>query len=229
VDLPQIISVAQFDPGPPGKTYTQIFHETMGPAATPDDGFDAAMADLAAVSNAFGAEVQSSPLIVDPGAIGGALGAIDPVNLDAHMAGYVGAMDAGNAILVAAGVTVPPRLLQLPITASYPGLPFLAPIIMEHDFGTVKLGSANQFFFIGTTTERVNLPLEGISFIGFANADAGMWSVDAPTHENLAGDVRTTYTLVMVPAIVGDFIAQVNWISADNRYVYLTVKVSVTF
>jgi hypothetical protein len=228
VELPQIISVAQFDPGPPGKTYTQIFHETMGPAATSDDGFDAAMADLATVSNAFGAEVNSSPLIVDPTAIGGALGAIDPTNLDAHMAGYAGAMDAGNAILVAAGVTVTPQLLQLPITSNYPGLPFLAPIIMEHDFGTVQVGSANQFFSIGYSVSRTNLPNEGITFIGFADAQPGIWSIDAPEHENLAGDVRTQYTLVMSPTDVGDFLAQVNWISADNRYVYLTVKVSVT-
>ncbi len=228
MDLPQIISVAQFDPGPPGPTYTQILHETLGPAATPDDGFEAAMADLAAVSNAFGAEVQSSPLVVDPGAIGGMMAGLDPVNLDAHMAGYVGAMDAGNAILVAAGVTVTPQLLQLPITSSYPGLPFLAPVVMEHDFGTVKLGSAAQFLFIGTATMRVNLPNTGINFIGFADAQPGIWSIDAPERENLAGDVMTSYTLAMSPTDVGDFIAQVNWISADNRYVYLTVKVSVT-
>jgi len=228
VDLPQIISVAQFDPGPPGPTYTQILHETLGPAATPDDGFDAAMADLAAVSNAFGAEVQSSPLIVDPGAIGGALGAIDPANLDVHMAGYVGTADLGNQILSTAIGLAVPQLLELPLTPDYPGLPFLAPIVMDQDFGTVKIGSANQFFFIGTSTSRVNLPNEGINFIGFADADPGTFTIDAPEHENLAGDVRTTYTLVMVPAKVGDFIAQVNWISADNRYVILTVKVSIT-
>jgi len=228
VELPQIISVAQFDPGPPGKTYTQIFHETMGPAATSDDGFDAALADLAAVSNAFGAEVNSSPLIVDPTAIGGALGAIDPVNLDAHMAGYVGAMDAGNAILEAAGVTVPPQLLQLPITSSFPGLPFLAPSILEHDFGTVKVGSAIQAFFIGWQITRVNQPDIGIQFMGIANGEPGIWSVVAPEHENLAGDVRTDYSLLMTPATVGDFLAQVNWISDDRRWVILTAKVSVT-
>lgn len=228
MELPQIISVAQFDPGPPGKTYTQIFHETMGPAATSDDGFDAAMADLAAVSNAFGAEVQSSPLVVDPTAIGGALGAIDPVNLDAHMAGYVGAMDAGNAILEAAGVTVPPQLLQLPITSSYPGLPFLAPSILEHDFGTVQVGSAILSFYIGSQTTRVNLPSFGIQFMGIANGEPGIWGIDAPEHELLNGDTRTMYTLLMIPAYAGDFIAQVNWISNENRWVILTAKVSVT-
>jgi len=228
VDLPQIISVAQFDPGPPGPTYTQILHETLGPAATPDDGFDTAMADLAAVSNAFGAEVQSSPLVVDPGAIGGMMAGLDPVNLDAHMAGYVGAMDAGNAILVAAGVTVPPQLLALPITPKYPGLPFLAPIVMEHDFGTVQVGSATLRYFIGSQTTRDNLPNFGINFMGISSGELGIWSIDAPEYENLAGDVRTQYALLMTPAYVGDFIAEVNWISADNRWVYLTAKASVT-
>lgn len=228
MELPQIISVAQFDPGPPGKTYTQIFHETMGPAATSGDGFDAAMADLAAVSNAFGAEVQSSPLVVDPGAIGGALGAIDPTNLDAHMAGYVGTADVANGIVQSMIGLTTPQLLELPITPDYPGLPFLAPIVMDHDFGTVKLGSADQFLWLGTATNRVNLPNLGIRAVDIANAEPGLWSIDAPEHENLAGDVRITYTLVMSPVLTGDFIAQVNWISDDNRWVILTVTASVT-
>lgn len=45
--LPALLTVPPFDPGPESDSYSKIFADTMGNLATPDDGFDQALASAA--------------------------------------------------------------------------------------------------------------------------------------------------------------------------------------
>lgn len=227
MELPRPISIEQFTP-PVGPSYTDIFHAVMGGAATPADGFDAAMADLAAVSNAFGAELGTSGLLIDPGTLAPIFAGIDPANLDAHMAGYVGAMDAGNAIVAAAGGAVTPQLLILPLTPGRPDVNPAPPVVVTHDFGTVKLGSPDVLLEFGRETDTVTGQIRGNHGFNFAVGVPYIFGMLFDQTENNAGDTFIDWTLRMVPAIVGQWTGQLTYISGDSRrWTIMTLTVNV--
>jgi hypothetical protein len=51
IPLPKPIAVKPFDPGPQGETYSSIFADTMGNAATPTDGFYDKFGAMAALTD----------------------------------------------------------------------------------------------------------------------------------------------------------------------------------
>lgn len=106
IPLPKAISVAQFAPPVGEPTYTQIFHETMGNAGTPDDGFDQKFSQMAALTNSVGPNMNFNP--TDLEALSSGLGIFGKGDGAALALQYKSASDATDAALADySGLTTP--------------------------------------------------------------------------------------------------------------------------
>jgi hypothetical protein len=225
--LPTPISPLPFTPGS-GPTYTQIFEETMGAAGTKDDGYDAAAAELLAVSTAFGAELKSDPLGVSLGSAAGLFGGVDPASLDAHMVGYVGTKEYGLGIVAAVGGVVEPPLLVLPLTPGDGSVNFIPPQLLTHDFGMVKFGSAPQSYSVGGEVDDISGQVYGITVKGFVDAVPGVFDLRTVERDFTSGTVAFDYFIDMTPAIVGQWTAQFEYVvQLDRQLVILTLRANV--
>jgi hypothetical protein len=226
--LPVPISPLPFTPGT-GPTYTQIFEDTMGVAGTKDDGYDSAAAELAGISNAFGAELNSDPLGGSLGAAGIVLGGVNPATLDLHMSNYVATQEYGMGIVAAAAGAVEPQLLTLPLTPGDGSTQFIPPKQLTHDFGTVQLNSPVQGYFVGKETDTPTGQILGILTKGFVIAAPGIFSEASVETDTLQGFVHINWSIQMTPTRVGQWTAQYEYVDESIRQlVILTLTVNVT-
>lgn len=225
--LPKAISLPRFDL-PSGPSYTDILHETLGPAGTPSDGFDSAMANLAGISGAFGAELNADPLGAHLGAASRLLGGVDPANLDLHMSGYVGTKEYALGIVAAAGGVVEPQLLTLPLTPGDGSTAFVPPRQWLHDFGTVKLGSASQRLGIGTEVVSERITYRGILPKGFVVDVPGIFFAAHVDHLSKKGLGTIEWFVGVVPAKIGQWTGQYEFVDLlASQLVILTLTVNV--
>src|SRR5882762_903795 len=98
-------------------SYTDIFNEVMGTAATDQDGFAEDLASLATLVSAFEGEV-TAPDVTDGLASATAIyDGADPAPLDATVANYVGTIPTGKQFVSDGEALAPPKILELPISA----------------------------------------------------------------------------------------------------------------
>lgn len=229
IQLPGVVSVAQFSPPVGEPSYTQIFHDTMGDLGTPSDGFDKNMADLAALSDALNVEMVAEAAIDNLGTVLGIVGAVDLTPLDTHIANYEGTADAGNKILADAAGATAPALLELPISASFNGAAQAPPAQISVDLGTLKLNSPTFPSQIGTFTETIKLGKHGMFSVELVNGDTDIFSVGVNETVDRLGNGSGFWFIAVKPSKVGTFVAQVNTIggvSAFLQIVTYTVKVT---
>lgn len=194
--------------------FTQLVQDVLGTGASEMDGFDAALADAAALVEALDKITGEQDAALD--AILVTLDTSKPDALDNSMAGYVGTADAGAAI-VAQGVDLgPPNLLELPISPSSGGFPAAPPILIDHDFGDVKLGSAAVSYDLGWAVWYVTLPNIGLVDVQLINFDKPGWEITTKEHELLNGDTHIQYFLQFTPTVLGKTTAQVNTALANE-------------
>jgi hypothetical protein len=185
----------------------------MGHLATPDDGFDGALADAAQLAHNFGAEASAgTPDQLDTAVT--LFGAVEPVSLDASMVGYVGARDKGAGIVGDSQALVPPNLLELPVQPGFASGIVKPPQIFNVDLGTFKLGDPpkiiatyKQRFFDGP---QVSGPID----VSLVDGDYTVWQLTYDLtydHDSTEHSIQEyLYTFTFYPSKVGKFTAQVN-------------------
>jgi hypothetical protein len=209
-------------------SYTDIFNEVMGTAATPDDGFAENLAKLATHISAFEGDVGAANAEVD---LAGAISSYDGVNpapLDATISNYVGTIPAGHQFVTDGQALTPPAILELPISPSSGGVPAAPPILASHDFGTLKLGGPKVALELGTSVFVVNGTTLGLLDVQLINSDHPEWSIETTEHDTLNGDQHITYFVNVIPKFLGKSTAQVNTNKVnDTQYTIHTFTVDV--
>jgi hypothetical protein len=228
--LPSLVSIAQFDPGPPGPGYMDIFNSTMRNLATPADGFDPALIELAALSDGLGAELQSTSSLGLPDSVGISLLGTNPATLDGHMLEYVGSKDAGMAILMRAATTDTPPLREFPMDPSFDGGIGAPPTQKTINVGPLKLGSAPVRTLIGQQTSSANLGTTvGLLSVTLHDGDGAQNTIVVDDWTSGTGQLeKWTYFIVSTPLEVGVTFAEFNVISRDvPQNTILTLNLTV--
>jgi len=210
------LDLSDFTPSPstdsPG--FTQLVSDVLGTAASPMDGFDAAIADASAIVDALDKALGEQDAALD--AVLVTLDATNPASLDESMAGYAGTVtDSANIITDAQGLALPP-LLELPIAATFGGGVGPPPQQRAVDLGTMKVGAAPKTYYLGFNDPEPNLTY-GVLDIGLARGDPAIFQLLTTTrdvkryvHHDIFDVTISTYNLQVTPAAEGVFVAQVN-------------------
>jgi hypothetical protein len=196
--------------------FTQDVIDTLGNAGDSTDGFDQLVAAVGQLIDGWDAATAAQDADLD--AVLALAGTTNPAPLDTSFAGYVATIPYGQSLVDSAVQLVPPQLLQLPLSPNFnPSIPS-PPALSSVDFGTVKLGSAPIVHLIGTSTVT-KLGRHGIWNVTFADGDTAIFqlrTVQGPPQKfsdrtgNTWVDYDFTYNLVMTPAKLGKFVAQVD-------------------
>lgn len=208
-------------------SYTDIFNEVMGTAATDQDGFATDLASLATRISDFETDVQASDASGDLAGAVGNLDSADPASLDSTIEKYTGTIPAGQQFVSDGQALAPPKLLQLPISNT-PLLHSMVPAAQTtHDFGTVKLGSAPVAFGLGTQVIIGNRTT-GLFDVQLMDSGDGVFVVDSDEKDTASGNQRISFTLTMTPRTVGPHVGQINMIPVEGgQLTILTLTVNV--
>jgi hypothetical protein len=190
-------------------SYTDIFNEVMGTAATDQDGFAEDLASLATLVSAFEGEVTAPDVTAGLASATANLDSADPAALDATVANYVGTIPAGKQFVSDGEALAPPKILELPISAGPLGGSMVPPAQTKHDFGTVKLGSKPVTVSLGTQTIIGN-QTNGLFDVSLIDPGDGAFSVDSDEKDTASGNQRITFTLTMTPSVLGQHVGQLN-------------------
>jgi hypothetical protein len=206
----QPLDLSHFAASPPGDSpgFTQLVQDVLGDAASPVDGFDAAVGDAAALVEALDKILGEQDAALD--AVLVSLDTTNPAPLDNSMLGYTGTAATGAGIIAAGSALAPPNLLELPISPSSGGIPLAPPIITGHDFGDVKLGGNPVGYGLGTAVFVVNGPSLGLYTVDIVNMDQPEWEIVITEHDTNNGDQHLRYDLVFHPNVLGHSTCQVN-------------------
>jgi hypothetical protein len=221
------------DPAAPAEivsspSYTDIFHETLGTAATDQDDFANHLAKLTALVDSFQSEVDTTSQGGEIAGAVAALGNADPAPLDATIANYAGTIPTGKQFVSDGQSLAPPRLLELPISPSSGGVPAAPPTLTAHDFGILKLGSGPHSFELGTSVYLVNGQSLGLLDVQLINYDQLEWAITSTEHDTVNGDQHITWYITVTPAVLGKSTAQVNTNKVNNtQYTIYTFTVDV--
>lgn len=199
-----------------GPTYTDIFNETLGAAATDADGFPEAVDKVNGLLDAFGSDVADTAAGIDiPGLIAQGSG-LDIAPLDTTITNYEGTVPMGRQLVAATQALAPPDLLTFPIDPAFgPGL-HAPPAQATVDLGTHRVVDGPFSYELGTwelINERVYRRL-GIQFAVLSHGDSLIFRVNQVTTSFQRDPNGTTsdgyYALVITPATPGALIAQVS-------------------
>lgn len=214
---------ADFVPSPPGATpgFTQDVIDTLGNQGDSTDGFEELLAGAGQLIDAWDAAAAASDADLD--AVLTLLDATKPDNLDTSVAGYVSTIPYGASVVSDATLLAPPQLLEFPLNANMT-VGGIAPPASQSavDFGSIKLGSAPLVRFLGSS-HSVKTGRSGVYGIALAVGDPAIWKiheVQGPLYQvPLPGGAHftgfdLTDSLVVTPAKLGKFVAQVNIINS---------------
>jgi hypothetical protein len=226
--VPAAVVFATLDTGPPGDTYTKIFNDTMGVAATPDDGYDAAFADAGAVSGAFGADLDALAASDPLAQAATAAAAFDVAPLDTSLAAFDGLQAKSNEVIANHAALAPPDLLELPIDPAFGSGIQPAPTQIPVDLGTLTLGSA-ALDYAFAPFRITSIGFEGAFNVALVNGDPDIFSLSEVL--TLVQESQTVghYVMHVTPFAVGVWQAQVNVTLAGNTdFTIVTFTVTVT-
>jgi hypothetical protein len=210
IPRPQPLSLAPFVAPANEPTYTQIFNETMGHFAGPDDGMGKAFADMGALSDALGAELAAEDTADNVGQALSLFAGVDTGNYDSTLTAYAATKDTGLGFLAGMEKASPPLLLELPMSIVFDGGIGAAPEQNTIDFGTVKLGSGPYAFFIGQGQVEPDGTLTGVLNVQFVGPGSDQWQLLDKNFTTHQGFVRDEYSIQFTPLFAGKFTLQIN-------------------
>lgn len=231
-----VIDLGAIAPLVTSPTYTDIFNETMGDAATDADGMAVNLDEINALSDAFGGEINDVIGSLAAGAVDAAGAGLDLAPLDATIGRYVGTLDVGTGIVADASALAPPQLLEFPINPNFATQGIRPPVLSTIDIGTVVVGGAPYKHLIGSSTPTAT-GTRGTTDVQLFGGDADIFKitvVQGPPEKfqdktgNRWTDYPYSYYLVMTPTKAGQFIAQVNAGIVGVGFSIITFTVTIT-
>lgn len=207
------LDLADFNPTGTGTDpgFTQLVQDTLGASGTDADGFDAAVGELFGLIDAL--DGATAALDADLDALLAIGNNTDPGQLDQHMTDYVGTeADSAHFLSDAQGLA-PPALLEMPISAEFGYGPAVPVKELAIDLGTLHVGGPTITYLLGDwSNDRSGR--HGTYSVILKNGDRRVYAVNQTTLFENDKQARGQYLLEVTPAVVGQFIAQVNVIGS---------------
>lgn len=231
IPIPQPISVAPFDPGPAGPTYTDIYNETVGKLSADFDSLDPALSTMLDISAALDAEQVADEGGGDFGSLSTGVTGFDPTSLDSNVAAYVATGATGQAHIDALSGAAPPVLRQLPMDPTFDGGIGAPPTQITINLGPVKVGSAPISIPLGTQTLTVQTQTySGLQAAWLADGNVEFFQIVNSYWQNGSDTIeKDSYALLCTPSKVGTFFVEVDVTQdAQPRNTIMTVNLTVT-
>lgn len=188
------------------------------------DGFDAALADAAALVDALDQITAEQDAALD--AILVSLDTTKPDSLDTSMAGYAGTA-ADSANVIADGQALDPAwLLELPISPAIGGVIGAPPTQVSHDLGTHHVGDPPFSFQLGPYSST-KTGIVGMLRPQIANGDRAIFSFELVLTVDTAVRQAGAWFLNVNPVKAGAFVAQINTVSTVTGVQIVTFSLNV--